>query len=484
MSRVLHAIAHHARTRPAALALLGSGMAVTYGELARGIDAAADHLRRSDVRVLALALDNGPAWALWDLAAQRATVAVVPIPPFFTPEQTTHALTDAGVEALVCAGDDSSLPIAGCQWRTFHRSARPLPAGTAKVTYTSGTTRAPKGVCLAQDAVDVVVASVAEAAAAGTADRHLALLPLAVLLENIGGLYVPLYVGGTAMLEPLARVGMAGSSTLDAQRMLAALGACEATTAIAVPGILDSLVRALEQEAGAPDHLRYLAVGGAVVSPRLLTRARALGLPAYQGYGLSECASVVAVNGPGDDDPASVGRPLRHTRLAFADDGEILVRSEGFLGYLGEAPRTDPWWATGDLGRLDAERRLHIHGRKKNVFITAFGRNVSPEWIEAELSADGAVQQAVVFGEARPWNVAVIVSSGCDTAVDAAVARANTRLPDYAQVRRWLRAAQPFTPDNGLATANGRPRRDAVWNRYADALTGLYDDQQTPEATA
>lgn len=481
MSRVLQALERHAGARPEAVAVRGGGMAVSYRELHAAVQRTGAYIRRSGVRVLGLALDNGPAWAVWDLAAQQAGVAVVPIPGFFTPEQIHHSLTDAGVEALVSGGDQMELPVGGCQWRALAPATDRVPPGTAKVTYTSGTTGTPKGVCLAQTAIDNVVESLTEAAAATATDRHLALLPLSVLLENIGGLYVPLYVGATAMLEPLAHVGVTGSSGLVPERMLAALRETRATTAITVPALLDGLICGLEQGADAPTHLRYLAVGGASVAPHLLARARALGLPVFQGYGLSECASVVAVNRPGDDDPAAVGRPLKHARLAFAEDGEVLVHAEGFLGYLGGRPPEDAWWATGDLGRLDAQGRLHIHGRKKNMFITAFGRNVAPEWIEAELTAEPIIRQAAVFGEARPWNVAVLVGNAPDTAIEAAVKRVNQRLPDYAQIRRWLHASSPFTPDNGLATANGRVRREAVCAAYGAALDSLYADNNTKE---
>ncbi len=481
MSVVLEALERHAGARPHATALRGDGITLSYGELHAVVDRAAQALRRTGVGVLGLALDNGPAWAIWDLACQSAGITVVPMPGFFTAEQTRYTLADAGVEALIGPGDDPSLPIAGCRWQALASGTGRVPPKTAKVTYTSGTTGRPKGVCLAQSAIDRVVVSLTEAAGANTTDRHLALLPLAVLLENIGGLYVPLFSGATAVLEPLARIGVAGSSRVDPARMLAALGEARATTAITVPALLDALLQGLEQGAAAPDQLRYLAVGGAAVSPHLLARAHELGLPVFQGYGLSECASVVAVNRPGDDDPASVGRPLAHVDLTFAADGEIQVRTEGFLGYLGEPPPAGGWWPTGDLGHLDRHGRLHIHGRKKNLFITAFGRNVSPEWVEAELGAEPAVQQVAVFGEARPWNTAVIVSGAPDAAVGRAIENANRRLPDYAQVRCWLRATAPFTPDNGLATANGRVRRAAVSDAYGAALDFLYTENHTTE---
>jgi long-subunit acyl-CoA synthetase (AMP-forming) len=134
------------------------------------------------------------------------------------------------------------------------------------------------------------------------------------------------------------------------------------------------------------------------------------------------------------------------------------------------------WLATGDLGRLDEDGFLHIEGRRKHVLITSYGRNVSPEWPEAELLAGGAIAQAAVFGEARPRLCALVVPARPavhDEAIDAQVRAANRRLPDYARIGRWLRADAPFTPQNGLATPNGRLRREAVWKAYGARLDAL-----------
>jgi long-subunit acyl-CoA synthetase (AMP-forming) len=257
-----------------------------------------------------------------------------------------------------------------------------------------------------------------------------------------------------------------------------------ASSAIMVPQMLHALVVALGMGARAPATLRFIAVGGAPVSPRLLDGAQQLGLPVYEGYGLSECASVVAVNSPEASKPGSVGKPLPHVKLRFADDGEIFVGGAVFEGYLGleEKPGSDGYWASGDAGYLDDEGYLHLTGRKKNMFITSFGRNVAPEWVERELTIHPVIANAAVFGEARPWNVALIVPRELpgvnrDSAIAEAVAAANRGLPDYAQVRKWLLADEPFTVHNGLLTSNGRLRRAEIWARYEAAVDKLYGEQ-------
>src|SRR3989344_4005129 len=135
-------------------------------------------------------------------------------------------------------------------------------------------TASPKGVCLPATAMEAVAASLLEVVGAETVLRHVSLLPLAMLLENIGGVYLPLLAGTTCIVPTPERVGLRGAAGLDALRMVEALRRHQATSAIFIPQMLQALVSALEQGAAPLSHLRFLAVGGAPVSPRLLARAR------------------------------------------------------------------------------------------------------------------------------------------------------------------------------------------------------------------
>lgn len=500
MSAVLEALAQHAACQPEAPALTGSDTVLNYHDLARAVAAQAQAFGASPPRCLALALDNSPAWVVADLAAIARGIPVVPLPDFFSQHQLRHALSDAGAEMLltdrpaffhellessgIAHRDGGARLIAGRLCHSLHLDgAAPggaLP-GAAKITYTSGTTGEPKGVCLAQGTLEAVAASLVQAADLTQDDRHLSLLPLSTLLENIAGVYAPLLAGADCHLPPLAEAGITGSCALDVTRMANALIGHRASTAILLPQMLQALTEAIESGIAAAPALRFAAVGGARVSPHLLERAARAGLAVYQGYGLSECGSVVAMNTGADNRPGSVGRPLPHLELTVSPSGEIQVSGAAMLGYCGGEPHSGPV-ATGDLGFLDAQGYLHLTGRRKNVFITSFGRNVSPEWVEAELMACSGIRQAVVFGEARPWNMALIVSplavseAGRAT-LNQALAHANHELPDYAQVRRWIAANAPFTAHNGLATASGRPRRQAIFESYRERIDPLYQEE-------
>jgi long-subunit acyl-CoA synthetase (AMP-forming) len=498
MSAIINALQRHVRLRPHARALQDETQSFSYGELARAVDRLASVLARERVAVLGLLLDNGPPWVVADLAASAAGITLVPLPGFFSDAQLRHALTDAGVNAILTdqpqrfsalggIGPESTrLDVAGTALPVLRTQAVPrrLPAGVAKITYTSGTTGTPKGVCLSAAAMETVAASLLEAVGVEAPQRHLSLLPLATLLENIGGVYLPLLAGTTCVVPALEHVGLHGAAGLDAVRMVEALHRHQATSAIFIPQMLQALVSVLEQGAEPLGHLHFLAVGGAPVSPRLLARARALGVPVFEGYGLSECASVVALNVPGRDRAGSVGRPLPHVRLRFAADGEIEVAGSLFQEYLGtqETPH-DAFWPTGDIGHLDESGFLHLTGRKKNMFITSFGRNVAPEWIERELTLSPAIAQAVVFGEARPWNVALILPrAGATRAeVEAGVRSANRELPDYARVSAWIAANEAFAVMNGQLTATGRPRRVEILKVYGARIGALYEDRHSNE---
>lgn len=462
------------------IALSDGQRSLSYAQLAEQVSKRARLLQRHKVQRAALALDNSLDWVIWDLALLQAGLVCVPLPGFFSASQQAHVLQDAGVDCLL--GNEGALSQThgfqphgdGLLLRTPAQRPR-LPAGTAKITYTSGTTGQPKGVCLSAQTQLAVADSLHQASRSCQVQRHLCVLPLATLLENIAGIYAPLLAGACIELRPVAQIGLQGASGFDLPRFIETLHAVRPHSLILLPQLLLALVSAAEQGLTHAAELRFIAVGGGRVAPQVLTRAEQLGLPVFEGYGLSECASVVCLNSPGARRPGSVGRPLAHVELRIAEDGEVLVRGAQMLGYLGEPEHHGEWLGTGDLGQLH-EGFLTLYGRKKHQFITAYGRNVNPEWVEAELIQQPSIAQAWLYGEALPGNLAVLVprQPGCsDTVLAEAVARVNADLPDYARVHHWIRASQPFHVDNGLATANGRLRRSALLKHYQSAIQAL-----------
>ncbi len=460
MTAMLDAIRAHAAADPDGAAIDPCGEPpVSWKRLADLVEARTQELAAAfgNARPVALECDHSADAAVLELALLEAGVPVLSIPSFFTPEQRQHAIQSCGAQAVFAAR-----PLTTAQ-RT-QTAPVPLPRGTARITFTSGSTGTPKGICLSARHMLSVAGSVTEALGSRHAGRHLALLPPGVLLETVAGFFAAMLAGATWLCPPQARAGLENPFRPDFAAMLQTIRETDATSLILVPEYLGGLVAAMEASAARLPLLTLVAVGGARVSPELIERARAVGLPVRQGYGLTECASVVSIEDDGYAAPGSAGRPLSHVQVRIASDGEILIDGPMCLGAVGgEVPVGT--LATGDLGRIDLHGRLWIEGRKSSLIVTSYGRNVSPEWVEAALLAQPGIAQAMVYGDGMPLPEALLVPAGPDSDLGAAVAAANAGLPGYAHIGAWHEAAH-FTPDNGLLTGNGRLRRNAIAKAY------------------
>jgi len=479
-----------ARAHPDDPMVEADGGTLTAAQLYQSVDAFATALHTLDIQRLALVARNSLQWVIADLACQKAGVCELVLPDYFSDTQLKWGIDRAGAQAVLT--DDPArwqslmamqpirLDVNDMCGVSLHRVTRlgsPLiPEETQKITFSSGSTGEPRGVCLTSGHQLNVARSLA-AVSPVARPRHLCMLPLSTLLENIGGVYYPLLKGGTVIVPSSEETGLTGGAGLDVLKMLQVIEARQPTSMILIPQMLVALVAALSEGWRAPESVRFVAVGGGKIAPQMIRQARACGLPVFEGYGLSESGSVACLNLPGDDRPGSVGRPLAHVRLHI-ERGEILIRGNSFLGYLGDP---GSWYPevlrTGDLGRVDEHGYLYISGRRKNILISNFGRNISPEWIESQLMADPRLSQCVVFGDARPWCIALIAPAdpGCsDTEIQESIDCTNRQLPDYARVLGWYRLARPLSPDDGLVTGNGRPLRRLIARHYSSVIESLY----------
>lgn len=488
---ILHCLQQHARQRGDTLALRDDRVSVDYRALLAAVTHCAAVLAGSGAQRILLDADNGIPWAVADLAAMSLGVTLIPIPGFFSDTQVAHVARVTSADLVLADGARASRWIRDGEW-TEHGSEHGLAVwlptrGTAihrgetllagKVTFTSGSTGSPKGVALDNESISATSGAIVAALAPLEPNEHIAVLPLATLLENIAGLYAPLMNGSAVHLPAAERIGLTGAS-LDPQRFCELLSASTADTMILVPQLLTAVVTLVELELLSLPSFRLIAVGGGRVSPALLQRATALGLPVCEGYGLSECCSVLTLNLPGQQRPGSVGRPLEHARLRISDVGEVEVSEPVMAGYLdGDSlQRPERWYRTGDLGHSDDDGFLYIDGRMRNVFITAYGRNVNPEWPEAALLQHAAVAQAMVVGEARSHNLALLWLRFPQPAEDIQdlVDLANAELPDYARIQGWVLMDDALDP--ALQTDNGRLRRDKALQQYAGVIEQHYRD--------
>jgi long-subunit acyl-CoA synthetase (AMP-forming) len=205
------------------------------------------------------------------------------------------------------------------------------------------------------------------------------------------------------------------------------------------------------------------------VPKQVANAAWSLGIPVHEGYGLSECCSVVAVNRPKERRPGTVGHPLSGLSVSI-DEGEIVVDGPSVTdGYLGQGPADGPW-RTGDLGDIDQDGFLTIHGRKDSLIVTSFGRNVSPEWVETMLLGDMRIAFCAVVGHGAPYLTAVIVPSGPGERWFANASYQDVLVlisaccfdaPEYAVPRACVVASLQEAVDNQLLTS-GRPARKQI----------------------
>jgi long-chain acyl-CoA synthetase len=266
--------------------------------------------------------------------------------------------------------------------------------------------------------------------------------------------------------------------------------------------VLDRVVRAkLRRRFGG--RLKAMVSGGAPLNPEIGRFFLALGVTLLQGYGQTEAGPVISCNLPARIKIDSVGPALDGVRLRIADDGEVLVSGDNVMkGYWNDPQATaqalrDGWLRTGDVGELDADGYLRITDRKRDFIKNSGGEMISPARIEGYLTLEPEISQVMVFGDRRPYLVAVIVPDpeflsglapgatpedlatlaadpGLTKAIGAAVSRVNQTLAPSERVRRFVIATEPFTIANGQMTPTLKIKRHVIRETYGAALDALY----------
>jgi long-chain acyl-CoA synthetase len=257
--------------------------------------------------------------------------------------------------------------------------------------------------------------------------------------------------------------------------------------------------------------IRVCVVGGAPISPEILEFFAACGLTVLEAYGLTETATGVSANRIGDVRPGTVGLPLRDMDVRIADDGEVLLRGPNIFAGYWHAPEAtaaalvDGWLYTGDVGEL-VDGYLKITDRKKDIIITAGGKNVSPANLENALRASPYIADACVIGDRRPFVAALVTLEDAEVdrvaeqhgwsergaalgrrpeilaLVQQAVDHVNAEVARASQIRQFAILAQPFTMDSGELTPTLKVKRQVVLERYAGVIEELYARPQPAPA--
>lgn len=426
------------------------------------------------------------------------------------------------------------------------RIAAGSPDDVATIVYTSGTTGHPKGVIQTHGnhlaslrAVGEVMTDIHEG------DVHLLFLPLAhsfARFEGFIGVHVGLVTAFAESLEKLpgnlkeARPHFICSVPRVFEKVYAkVLSGVEAGSpakkkifywALGVGRRVSEHVRAgrplplglkmkhaiahklvfSKIHAGLGGRLRFCFSGGAPLAQEIAEFFHAIGVLILEGYGLTETCPILTANRPGGFKFGTVGRAFPGVELRVAGDGEILARGPNIAkGYYrkpeetAEVFRPEGWFHTGDIGEIDADGFLRITDRKKDLIKTAGGSYVAPQYIENLLKGDPFVSQALVYGDRRPYPVALITLSPEELAkfarnaglgdkpmaelvrnpavterVRQIVDRTNERLASYAKVKRFAVLPEDFTQEGGELTPTLKVKRKVVNTKYADLIESLY----------
>lgn len=452
------------------------------------------------------------------------------------PEQaaSARAAADGRLGTLSAARTEGAALVAGRPDRFRALMAAALPDDLATLIYTSGTTGPPKGVMLTHRNLARTARIAAAVGDLRPTDWGVAFLPMAHalmriatytgLVAGVGGAYAPsierlletwrdvaptvqasvpriwekAYQRIQVRLAAAPAIGRAlfgwaiaaGRRRAEAERAGRELGWWDRARAALADRLVLRRIRALFG-----GRTRHLTSGGAPISVELLELFHAMGILVLEAYGLTETSGPVTLNTRSALRFGTVGRVLPETELRIARDGEILVRGPGvFRGYYRAEEATkevldaDGWFRTGDIGELDADGFLRITDRKKNLIVTAQGKNVAPATVEAAIRRQLPwLEHVYVHGDRRPYVVALVTvdqeTRELERKLEEKIGRgfdaANEQLARYEQAKRWMLLPEGFTEEAGLLTPTRKLKRRAVAERYQETIDELYARSQT-----
>jgi long-chain acyl-CoA synthetase len=452
-------------------------------------------------------------------------------------------IDEASLDTLISAGKSVGEDEIEQRRRTLHQGS------LATFIYTSGTTGRPKGCELSHHnfMYDDMATTDGLEELFGPDQSTLLFLPLAHVFARI------IQVG---CVQNRVRMG----HTSDIKNLIADLGAFKPTFVLSVPRVFEKVYNTAKQRAHADgkgaifdlaekvaiayseaqdgnaatrlaleiphrlfDALVYTKLraalggrahsaisGGAPLGARLGHFFRGIGVPIYEGYGLTETTAGATVNRPDAMKVGTVGRPIPGVTVRIADDGEVLLKGDNvFVGYYNNPDATkealnDDWFHTGDIGELDSDGYLRITGRKKELIVTAGGKNVAPAVLEDRLRANALISQCMVVGDQKPFIAALVTideeafpdwksKNGKDSgatvadladdddlraAVQAAIDDANKAVSKAEAIKAFRILPEDWTVDSGHLTPSMKVKRNEVLKDYTDEVESLYSGKK------
>jgi long-chain acyl-CoA synthetase len=422
------------------------------------------------------------------------------------------------------------------------------PDDLATIIFTSGTTAEPKGGMLTHANIASNVTSCLELVELGQNDICLSFLPLSHIFERMAGLYAMLEAGATIAyaegFETVAANALEVRPTVlvGVPRFYEKVYARVMENAATQPGwrqaifrwglerglekaharfegremntlatrLADRLVGA-QVRARVGGRLRYCFSGGAPLSPKIIEFFFAVGIPVLEGYGLTETSPVICLNQPGHEKPGSVGKPVPGVEVRIVEQGEIVARGPNVMkGYYKneEATRAairDGWFHTGDIGQFDADGNLVITDRLKDLLVTAGGKKVAPQPVEARLKEGRWIAEAVLLGDQKPFIVCLIVpkfgvleneARAQGWAFDSRAAllarpevralfeteieQVNATAAPFEKIKRFALIDRELSADQGEITPSLKVKRKIVAQHFDACIQELYAGHVSP----
>jgi long-chain acyl-CoA synthetase len=472
----------------------------------------------------------------------RLVVAIDPIEP----PRSGAAPEVIGLEDLRTRGREAGAELS----ETYESHARATrPDDLATLIYTSGTTGTPKGVMLTHSNFHSNAAMAGSILPVDSSHTILALLPLAHVFERLGGHYT-MWMKGVTIAYAESPMTVARDLEEVKPHLMAAvprvyekvLERAEATAREAggaKAGIFEwaravgelkvereqagrkvGLVLALQARiadrlvfsrlrAKTGGNVEFFVSGGAPLPPSVAKFFFAAGLPVIEGYGLTETSPALTFNPVDRIRIGTVGPPIPGTEIRIAADGEVLARGPQIMrGYYNlpeataEAIDSDGWFRTGDIGEIDDDGYLRITDRKKDLIITAYGKNIAPQPIENDVKRHPLIGEAVMIGDQRKFAVMIVVPDydavrsilpgvggmtdaevyehpPLHDALSAAVAERCADLARYERPREVLVLPGPFTVEGGELTPTLKVKRRVVMSRFADRIDAVYEEAES-----
>ncbi len=482
-------------------------------------------------RVVSIA-ENSYSWMLLDLSVQICGGVHVPLHPQLASGQLLELIDHSGAEVVVVSNATQWEKVKSCQKSarcfSFTQDVRACeclclldenqpdaksdlfqldlgncrPDSLVSILYTSGTTGQPKGVMLTQANVVSNAYSKVRTLPLCANDMRVCWLPMTHIFARVCDLF-------TAYLTGCHTIISRGREFLFEE-----LQYFRPTYLNAVPFFYERCYRQLmqTQRLEAKDlqtllggQMKLCNCGGAPLSDEIFDFFRQRQIELVTGYGLTESSPVLTSNRPGNCKQGSVGQAVSDVEIRIALDGEVLARGPNVMvGYYREAAATqialrDGWLHTGDIGYLDEEGYLFLTGRKKEMIVTSGGKKIAPNHLENLLVADPLIEQAIIVGDRRDCLVALLVlnrdelarqgftvgsdqspqtncmkNSALRKLVQVHVDRLLSGLSKYEQIVDFVLFSQPFSVEDGLATAKGSLRRHVITQKFAREIDELY----------